>query len=317
LKIVTLNGTCDVSAGVRWRDWLVVASDEDNVLRAYRSPDPQPLELLDFSEAVGVDPEEPETDLEGVATSPDGLTLWIGSHGRSRRGKRRRSRERFFATRIVDDGEGRPRLELVGRPYLKLRKALRNSVAGEDADLRSASRRAPEARGGMSIEGIAFRGHELLIAFRNPNPEKLALLVPLQNPVEILVGDAAAVLGKPVYVDLGGRGIRALDAVGDAYLIVAGPYNDSGNFALFHWSGRDGDKPREIQVDDPQWRELNPEEIVVEPQGSTWHLTVMSDDGGRRLGKGKGKGKGKRKCKELPPTERCFRVAELVVPAIG
>jgi hypothetical protein len=311
LTIVTLSGTCDVSAGVRWRDWLVVASDEDNVLRAYRGPDPQPLELLDFSEAVGVDPEEPEADLEGAATSPDGLTLWIGSHGRSRKGKRRRSRERFFATRIVDDGAGRPRVELVGRPYGKLRSALRNSAAGEDADLKSASRRAPEARGGMSIEGIAFRGNELLIAFRNPNPEKLALLVPLQNPLEILLGDAAPVLGKPLYLDLGGRGIRAIDAAGDAYLIVAGPYNDSGKFALFHWSGQDGDTPREIQVEDPQWRELNPEEIVVEPQGSSWRLTVMSDDGGRRLGKGKGK----RRCKEMKPPERCFRVAEMVVPA--
>jgi hypothetical protein len=308
LKIRTLNGTCDVSAGVRWRDWLVVASDEDNVLRAYRGHDPDPVELIDLSEVLEVERREPETDLEGAATA-DGITYWIGSHGRSRKGKRRRSRERFFATRLVEGSGGQPLVQIVGRPYFRLRAALRDSVAGEEADLRAAARRAPEDKGGFSIEGIVFRGAEMLVAFRNPNPDGRALLVPFQNPRQVLEGDAAPVLGAPIYIDLGGRGVRALDAVAGGFVIVAGPYNDSGDFALYFWTGQAGDTAREIEVEDPQWRELNPEEVLVEPDAGTWRLTVLSDDGGRRIGK-------RLKCKDAKPSRRCFRVAEFTVHAV-
>jgi hypothetical protein len=304
VRIETFRGTCDVSAGVWWRDWLVVASDEDNVLRAYQPGNPDPIELIDLSKPLGVDPEEPEADLEGAAVGPDGTVYWIGSHGRSRKGKRRRSRERLFATRITEV-DGKPHVEVVGTPYRRLRRALRASAAGLQVGLDKAARRAPEAPGGFSIEGIVFEGDDMLIAFRNPAPNDLALLVPLHNARAVIERGAEPSLGTPTLIDLGGRGIRALAPVPGGFLIVAGPYDDSTEFALYFWPGRHDAKPREIFVVDPGWDELNPEEILVDPRGDRWNLTVLSDDGGRRLGK--------TSCKRAKPSRRRFRMAQLQI----
>lgn len=78
---------------------------------------------------LAVDPKQPESDLEGAARLGDRV-YWITSHGRSRTGKERSSRQRFFATRFTvvgDSVEGQP----VGKPYSKLLEDLQGEPALE------------------------------------------------------------------------------------------------------------------------------------------------------------------------------------------
>jgi hypothetical protein len=78
---------------------------------------------------------------------------------------------------------------------------------------------------------------------------------------QTLVGTAdsqaqgSATFGAPIFLDLGGRGIRSLDrnAAGQ-FLITAGPTGDAtgvppSDFALYAWTGNPADAPLELGVD--------------------------------------------------------------------
>jgi len=57
-----------------------------------------------------------------------------------------------------------------------------------------ASHLAPKTPGALNIEGLcATPDHKLLIAFRNPLPQSKALLIPLENPEQVI----ALHLGSP------------------------------------------------------------------------------------------------------------------------
>jgi hypothetical protein len=211
---------CDASAGVVLDERrFVVANDEDNILRTYAFSGGSPLEELDLSGFLGVDPEEPESDLEGAARLGNRV-YWITSHGRSRKGNLRTSRHRFFATEFVTNN-GVTGLRPVGRPYDRLLEDLTGSSALAGFDLAAASTLEPKARGALNIEGLCAtaEGH-LWIGFRNPIPGGQALLVPLLNPAGVVSGSAAE-LGDPILVDLGGLGIRDMVFAGGGFVMGA------------------------------------------------------------------------------------------------
>ena len=118
IGIIEYPGMCDPSAAVAISDTLfIVASDEDNVLRVYSRENPGTPQEFDLSSFLRPDKDHPEVDIEG-ATRIDNRIFWIGSHGRSKGGKRRPSRHRLFATTvtIVDD---EVRVKPVGLPYTR------------------------------------------------------------------------------------------------------------------------------------------------------------------------------------------------------
>lgn len=91
---VVLSGTCDASAAVFVRPGLLlVAGDEDNVLRLYQWPGPpfRPILRFPLDQWIVADPDHPEADLEAV-TWLNGRLVWAGSHGRSKEGKFRINR---------------------------------------------------------------------------------------------------------------------------------------------------------------------------------------------------------------------------------
>lgn len=133
---------------------------------------------------------------------------------------------------------------------------------------------APEANGGLKIEGLADSADgQLLIGFRNPVREGKALVVVLRNPQQVASGSAAT-FGPPIGLDLGGRGVRAIERLDSGYLIVAGPNADEGDFWLYRWSGQAGDAPQ--RVPDLAFGTLRPEAIVAWPQ--TGLVLILSDD---------------------------------------
>src|SRR6266511_4000817 len=291
------SGMCDASAAVALSDKLfVVASDEDNILRVYKWDQPgPPVEVMDFSAFLQVDSKSPETDLEGAARIGNRI-YWITSHGRNQNGRRRLSRERFFATELREE-HGRVRLEPLGRPYKNLLRDLIDEPRLKPFRLAEASRLAPKLPKAFNIEGLCSTPEgQLLIGFRNPIPQARALLVPLVNPAEVSSGRRAR-FGDPILLDLGGLGIREVAQHEGRYLIIAGHFDGGGKVRLYEWDGR---SPHANQLKDLHFGKFNAEAVVFYPDLGWKEFQILSDDGAQLVG-------GKR-CKDLKdPWQRTFR----------
>ena len=284
-------GSCDASAGISLSpEIFVVGNDENNTLQYYRRGQSGPIGSLALSEFL--DTGSHEADIEGAAAVGSRI-YWIGSHSRNSKGKVQRSRHRFFATDIL--GADPPVLAPVGRPYVDLLRDLVDDEELKPYRLDAATHLAAEANGGLNIEGLAATPDGgLLIGFRNPLRDGRALVVPLQNPAELIEGKRAK-LGAPIELDLDRRGIRSIELVGSTYLIVAGPIADSGSFALYRWSGKAAEAP--LLATNVKLGSLRPEALLAIPQ--TPRVQLLSDDGGLRA-------RGI-ECKKLPMSRQSFR----------
>jgi len=286
---------CDASAAVALdEDLFAVANDEDNTIRTYSARrGGTPIETLNLSPFLRVDPKRPETDLEGAAWLDDQI-FWIASHGRNHDGKFRASRDRFFATRLIRTNNT-VRLAPVGRPYRTLLLDLISDARLRGMKLGYASTLPPKDPGALNIEGLcATPDKRLLIGFRNPIPRGRALLVPLLNPTAMISGMNAQ-LGEPILLDLGGQGIRDIGFWHGKYLIISGSYDAQGISHLYLWKGGNS-KPELMPRIDLEG--FNPEALVVYPRSSN-AFQLLSDDGTRMLAG--------ISCKRLSSAERCFR----------
>lgn len=295
------SGICDASA-VEFLDtnWVAVADDEDNSLRVYRSDQSgSAASRLPLQSFIGLR-RAGEADLEGAARIGDTI-YWISSHGRNAKGKLQASRHQFFGTRI----DGGARLEPTGRPYHGLLADLLADPRLAGFNLRRASSLAPKDSGGLNIEALAATPDgRLLIGFRNPIINGRALLVPLENPAEVIQGRRAR-LGDPLLVNLGGLGFRSLTGLGDGYIIVAGTPDGSGKSRFFTWKGFQADpKP----LPGIKLGGLNPEALAVVPgSGSSPELFILSDDGTVKVGG--------TPCKKLKdPALKSFRAVRVLLP---
>ncbi len=298
-------GMCDASAAVALNEsFFAVANDEDNVIRLFRLGERSlPLARFDLSAFLRVDPEEPETDLEGAAWLGDRI-FWITSHGRNKNAKFRSSRHRFFATKVEGTGS-QCRLVPEPQPYSALLQDMLRDSRLRPFNLAAAARKAPKDPGALNIEGLcATPDGRLLIGFRNPIPERRALIVPLLNPTEVITGRRAR-FGAPILLDLGGYGVRDLALWQEQYFIVAGPHDGSEAVSrLYLWDGKSA--PQRLEI--PGLGDLNPEAIVIYP-GRDQRIQLLSDDGTREVG-------GK-KCKTLSdPALKSFRGVQLTLPEL-
>ncbi len=285
------EGLCDASAAVALdARHFVVAGDEDNTLRIYERGRPQVRAIVPLGAFLG--DRKVEADLE-AGTRIGERIYWIGSLSRDGKGRPAPSRDRLFATDIERSGT-LPTLQPVNAAPVHLLDALVNSDAGRAWHLAEAALKAPEAEGGLNVEGLTHTADgALLIGLRNPLREGKALVVPLRNPVRAINGDAPE-FGDAIALDLGGRGIRAMTRVATGYLVVGGPTADQGSFALFHWQGG-ADTPQRLEQ--PELGTLRPEALFAWPD--TPQFQLLSDDGGIKL-------RGK-ECKKLPSSQQGFR----------
>ena len=254
--------------------------------------------MFNVSRFINVDPNRPESDLEGAARVGNRV-YWITSHGQNREGEFRSSRHAFFATTVTARGELRP----AGKAYRNLLADLLRDTRLDPFNLRAASQRPPKARNGLNIEGLGVApGGQLLIGFRNPIPSDQALIVPLENPAEVVQGRRAR-FGAPLLIDLDGLGVRDIVAVPGGYLIVAGSYSGSGKNHLYRWAGGAAKPDRLGSID---LGSINAEAIVTYAADSN-RIQLLSDDGTRSVGG--------RTCKALPdPMQRRFRSVWVDLP---
>lgn len=300
------TGMCDASAAVPLSSTLfLVADDERNTLHVYDVDRPgRPVASFPWDEPLGIDPREdehPEADIEG-ATMLDGRIYWIASHGRSKKGKWRPNRHRFFAlTARATDGE------VSLRPFGERCKTLVRDLVEDDRfdelglpeavafGVKQVEELAPK-RKGLNIEGLcaAKDGGSLLIAFRNPQPDHKALLVPLLNPAAVITEAERPRFGEPIALDLEVEqdgettplGIRSIEYSPrhGGYLMVAGPTAGGRPFALYRWSGDQTESPKLLQQATSvlnRLEEFSPEALVVYPD--RMQLQVLSDDGSRKV----------------------------------
>jgi hypothetical protein len=291
-SVLTYSGPCDASAAVALdADHFVVGNDEHNTLYIYRRGQTQAIGSLNLSKFLGSGADN-EFDIEGAAAVGQRF-YWITSHGRSAKGKSSPDRHRFFATEVLPGNP--PTLKPVGVSYTRLLHDMEDSSTLKRYKLGAAARLAAEADGGFNIEGLAATPEgTLLIGLRNPLPHQRALIIPLENPSEVISGRPAR-FGTPIELDLGRRGIRSIDLVGSSYLIVSGPTADSGSFVLYRWSGRPDDAATPVAGID--LIDLRPEALFAIPQ--TGQVQLLSDDGGVMIGGVE--------CKKLPATQQTFR----------
>jgi hypothetical protein len=275
---------------------FLVATDEENTLRLYQADAPgPPLKEWGYDLFLRISGKAREADLEGAALVGQRI-FWIGSHGRNASGELSPNRKRFFATDITTTSTG-VSISPAGKTCETLLEQMIADPRLSTLGLGKGARLAPKAKGGLNIEGLAStpEGH-LLIAFRNPVPDGKALLVPLINPSAVTAG-ARAQFGRPVFLELGGLGIRDIARHEDTYVIIGGPYDGKGKFRLYSWRGP-GSLPAEIPTS--HFSKFNPEAIVLYNGLGLSAMQILSDDGTQRSG-------GQR-CKDIKDTsKRVFR----------
>jgi hypothetical protein len=299
---LVFQGMCDASGAVALEGTrFAVADDEDNVLRVYDgAAGGSPLAASDLSSALDLPygKKVPEADIE-AATRFGEYALWLTSHGLSSHGKYEPARFRFFATHSQPDGS---RLTVAGKPYAGLLVDLLEAPQLARFDLASAAQRGPKEEGGLNIEGMTQRAdaRSVWIGFRNPIPGARALLVPLLNPLSVLLQGARAQFGDPELLDLGGLGVRALALWRGTYLIAAGGIAHEAASRLFSWDGHGA--PVEIAVD---LARINPEALLARDDSAD--VLLLSDDGALRIDG--------RPCKKLDdPRQKSFRGLWVHVP---
>ena len=290
------RGLCDASAAA-WGDagHVIVAGDEENVLRVYRRGAPETIAIFPLDDFLEVDTEHPEADIEAAAVAGETI-YWLTSHGRNKNAEPRPSRRRFFATTWTGES-----VETTGRPYKRLLQDLTADERYAEFELLEAARRAPKSPGGLNLEALApWPGGALLIGVRNPIRDGLALAIPLLNPEEVVRTGAAAVFGDPHRLDLEGLGVRGFEPLGEAgMLIAAGPPAGSAE-RLYLWSGEPGATPQRVAD-----LGLNIEGLTYESEGG--RLFLASDDGTRLVGG--------TECKSTPDVaDRSFRVRRVDWP---
>jgi hypothetical protein len=271
-------GMCDASAAVALsNDLFAVANDEDNLLRVYdRRTGGEPRQTFDLTAFLKPDPDHPEVDIEACTQVGD-TVYWLSSHGANVEGKKRTSRRRFFATRFTVQDD-RVSMAALGRPYQNLVADLNKAPSLEQFNLEKAAKFPPKSKGALNVEGLAPGPKGALwIGLRNPIPEGKALLIPLENPREVLSGKEKARLGSPLRLDLGGLGIRSIEYWHQrgSYVIIAGPFGP-GECRLCLWTGRAADKPEPVEQVQLKW---SAEALVIYPDSEATRLQLVSDDG--------------------------------------
>ena len=294
---LVFRGASDTSAAVAAGErTVIVADDENNVLRVYGVEGGAPVSRFDLTDFLGVVAKSPEADIEGAARIGNRV-YWISSHGRNRDGKWRPNRCRFFATETIT-GTRSVAVGAIGRPCTDLAQRLADdrvitaacpglAESFRPGRLDGKTKDFAPKKHGLNIEGLCAdaSGSRLFIGLRNPlvapsgGGNHCAIIVPLLNPAEVIEQGQQPRFGRPMLWDLGGLGVRDMtrSEYHRATFILAGPHGGGGRWALYRWSGDDGEQPVLVRPLDRLMPGWHPEALVAF-SGSP-RLLLLSDDG--------------------------------------
>ncbi|MGE0266576.1 MAG: DUF3616 domain-containing protein [Candidatus Obscuribacterales bacterium] len=277
------KGMADASSAVAiGDDRFLVVSDEKNEFLLFKAfENGEALKSYDFASFLDLDEDNPEADIEGSAELA-GITYWIGSHSRDKHGALCRSRHQFFGT-FVQQKRKYPTIRLIGQSYTNLiydmldvpeYQVLMEETLSIDVIPELASKKP----GALSIEGLTRWGDGVLVGFRNPVPYDIALLMPVENPLAMILYGDRADIGRPVRLDLDGRGVRSIDYLPakNRYLICAGSSGNDLDAAYYLWDGSPSSDPEQYNGLNADTT-LNTEAVVTYPGKDG--VQLLSDDG--------------------------------------
>ena len=237
---------------------MVIGDDENNVLLVYdRARSGLPVSIFNYAHLMNLpDGDASELDCEAGARSLRNplRTYWAGSMSNGG-GSFREQPNRNCLYAVDISGTGASTQFSYRGNYFDLRRHLIKwgDENGYKFSSSTASGKTAKQPGGFNIEGMVFApdSNTLYIGFRAPivpvtNRTK-ALIAPVEN-FEQWFNDGKPsgrpVIGKPIELDLGGRGIRDLIHLQKgSYVIIAGNSDELFNAALYSWSGKPGDAP--------------------------------------------------------------------------
>ena len=195
-----------------------------------------------------------------------------------------------------------------GTAYTNLRVDLIGAPQLGKYNLKIAATLAPEELGGFNIEGLAATPDgRLLLGFRNPITEGKALVVPIENPKEVVNGKRAEI-GMPDrdcarWSRHPKHRIRALSAT--STLVVAGAFTTTQALLRFT-HGQDSRRTVPVLVNEIDFGTLNVEGSRSLHQTIKRASIVISDDGGRKIGE--------KDCKKIDLNMQRFRATSLTLP---
>jgi len=165
-------------------------------------------------------------DLEAI-TSRNSLVYAITSHSLNREHKRKKSREKLVMF-TYDDGK---MVDL--HMYDKLKEDLLKAFPQLFENIFHID--------DLNIEGLSIdEDGGLLIGLRAPLSKFKAIIIKLRNPQELITKKEEAKFDKPIFLDLGGRGIRDITYDKDkrGFWIIAGSIDERGvgSFSLYFWN---------------------------------------------------------------------------------
>lgn len=295
------TGYSDASTAVALDDnFMIISDDEKNILNVYsRHQSGLPLKSFDYStfmnmtDMSGGAPREIDLEASAKSLVNPNRVYWLGSHSnKSTPGfDLRPNRNRIFATDITGTGAA------TAFSYVGYYEGLRNAVStwSNTNNLGLVASMAngfdPKQIDGFNMEGMAFAPDNttMYIGFRaplEPTTNRVnALIAPVQN-FESWFGNGTTtdpVLGSPIFLDLGGKGIREIVRLSqNSFVIAAGDYGDDGliSSALYKWNGNPSDAP--IALADFNVAAFNPEGILpvyVSGNMSLDQLEIINDNG--------------------------------------
>jgi hypothetical protein len=292
-------GISDASAALDVGDgYMLVANDESNFFYLFsRHRSSIHHQVFDFNKnniLLLTDSSEgrwKEVDVEAAVQSPrdPALSYWIGSMSNNSSLQDKPNRNRVFAVRVSGKGE-KIRIDAAGH-YTRLRQDLISwgDANGYDFKSSAAPGREPKAIDGFNIEGMVFGPDKktLYIGFRAPlvpmTIRTKAVIAPVQDFEAWFnkgMPKGSPLIGKPIELDLGGRGIRDIISLHNGkYLIIAGSAGGELVPAAYSWTGNVKDAP--LLINDVNLAGLNVEGVLTlgseGPQKNQFQ--VLTDNG--------------------------------------
>ena len=298
---VEYRGPCDASAAVAVdATRFLIANNEDNIIRMYRNKGSDaPLAEYDMTEFLATEADHPDAEIEGAARHGNRI-YWITSHGRSRDGKLRPSRQRFWATDLDIEGDV-VKLTPVGKPCRTLAEELAKDASWSRYKLEEASRKGQREVGNLNFEGLMVTPEgRVWIGLRSPTSGNKALVASLENANAVVKDSATPKFGAPMEIALGGGGIRGGEywPARRQYVFLSGPTigGEKTPFQVWLWSDQPREQPRPLAG--LNLGDLHPESVVVYANDAT-RVQIICDDGSHNIGK--------QDCKDLAAEDQRFR----------
>jgi hypothetical protein len=288
------TGASDASAVVSLdSNYMLVGDDEINALFVYnRYQSGLPVAAFKYADLLGLPDGDKEIDCEAGVRSfknPE-RTYWLGSMSNGGKNyKNEPNRNCLFQTDVYGTGAA-AKFSYKGN-YQDLRKQLIKWGDSYNYKFSAAASggETPKEINGFNVEGIVFAPDSttLYVGFRAPivpvSNRTNALIAPIQNFETWFneghpVGDP--LIGKPIELNLGGRGIRDFIHLNDgSYVIIAGNSDEILNAALYRWSGKVTDQPVLTNTMDVYALKIE-SGLEIDSSGVfTGKLQVISDNG--------------------------------------